>query len=120
LHSIIDKVPLPKEPYYEDYELHFCKELLEFIEKDITAASLDIKNILYPYLANTKDFIIKIYKLAEKLKREELKNVLCHTDIHHWNMMQEKNLILIDWEDVKLAHPEYDLFSIITQISLSS
>jgi thiamine kinase-like enzyme len=111
LHSIIDNVPLSKEPFYEDYELHFCKELLEFIEKDIMAASSDIKNILYPYIANTKDFIIKTYKLAEKLKREDLKNVLCHTDIHHWNMMQGRNLILIDWEGLKLAPPEHDSFS---------
>lgn len=62
---------------------------------------------------DTKDFIIKTYKLAEKLKREGLKNVLCHTEIHHWNMMQGENLVIIDWEGLKLAPPEHDLFSII-------
>lgn len=115
LHSIVDQVPLPKDSFYEDYELPFCKELLKFIEQDITDARSDIKNILYPYLEDTKDFILKICKLAENLKREDLKNVLCHTDIHHWNMMQGENLILIDWEGLKLAPPEHDLFSIITQ-----
>ncbi len=36
--------------------------------------------------------------------------VFCHTDLHNWNLMQSKNiLILIDWEGLKVAPPEADL-----------
>jgi thiamine kinase-like enzyme len=34
---------------------------------------------------------------------------LCHTDAHGWNLMQNQNLMLIDWEGLKLAPVEADL-----------
>lgn len=35
---------------------------------------------------------------------------LCHTDIHNWNLMQrDEQLVLIDWEGLKLAPVKADL-----------
>ena len=48
---------------------------------------------------------------AEALRHAPLRYALCHTDIHGWNLMQEDRLILIDWEGLKLAPVEADLFS---------
>ena len=39
---------------------------------------------------------------------------LCHTDIHEGNILvNNKGLILIDWEGLKLAPPEADFFDIV-------
>jgi len=51
------------------------------------------------------------YKLADRIKQKQPPFVLCHTDIHGWNLMQSDRLILIDWESIKLAPCEADLFT---------
>lgn len=39
---------------------------------------------------------------------------LCHTDIHNWNLMQFKQqLILIDWEGLRLAPVEADMMFLV-------
>lgn len=55
--------------------------------------------------------IDQAHKLAEYAEAEKLPFVLCHTDIHGWNLMQSDRLILIDWESIKLAPVEADLFT---------
>ena len=55
--------------------------------------------------------INKAHKLAEYVKNEQLPFVLCHTDIHGWNLMQNDKLILIDWESIKLAPAEADSYT---------
>jgi aminoglycoside phosphotransferase (APT) family kinase protein len=39
--------------------------------------------------------------------------VLCHTDLHHNNLLVDEagTLAILDWDDVKLAPPEHDLWS---------
>jgi thiamine kinase-like enzyme len=36
--------------------------------------------------------------------------VLCHGDAHGNNVIQGERLVLVDWEDLRLAPPEADLF----------
>jgi len=55
--------------------------------------------------------IEKAHKLVEYVNNEQLPFVLCHTDIHGWNLMQSDKLILIDWESIKLAPAEADLYT---------
>lgn len=57
--------------------------------------------------------IDKVEKLSAKISNETLSFVLCHTDVHGWNLMQSDRLILTDWEGMKLAPPEADLFAFI-------
>jgi len=49
--------------------------------------------------------------VVEILKSGHQPFVLCHTDIHGWNLMQSDKLILIDWESIKFAPVEADLFT---------
>jgi len=58
-----------------------------------------------------KHAIDKAHELAEYVKSERLPIVLCHTDIHGWNLMQTDSLILIDWESLKFAPAEADLYT---------
>ena len=49
--------------------------------------------------------------LAKFIKACNLEFALCHTDIHGWNLMQSDKLILIDWESIKFAPVESDLYT---------
>jgi len=53
--------------------------------------------------------------LSNRLKSKPHQFVLSHADAHNWNVMQGKNLMLIDWECLKLAPQEQDLILIITE-----
>ena len=49
-------------------------------------------------------------KIRDKIKFKNVKMTLCHTDAHYKNFMQGESLILVDWEGMKLAPAEADLF----------
>ncbi len=53
-------------------------------------------------------------QLAEIVEKRPLPNVLCHSDIHAWNLLisQEGTLYLVDWDDPILAPKERDLMFI--------
>ena len=56
--------------------------------------------------------IDQAFALAEHVQAERLPLVLCHADIHGWNLMQSDKLVLIDWESIRFAPVEADLFSL--------
>ncbi|MDI5791191.1 phosphotransferase [Bacillus licheniformis] len=54
--------------------------------------------------------------LADDLKCSGRRLALCHTDVHGWNLMKTGGeLILIDWEGLKLAPVEADLMFFANQ-----
>ena len=55
--------------------------------------------------------IEQAHNMAERVKSIGLPHVLCHTDIHGWNLIQSSRLVLIDWESIKLAPAEADLYT---------
>lgn len=67
------------------------------------------KNSLLEYFLFTREKAKEVEKLNLPLK-------LCHTDLHHWNIMQSNHsLMLLDWEGIKLAPVEADWYSILEQ-----
>ena len=70
-----------------------------------------------PVIYQNRDLILQAIGHSQKLanqfqaENENIPFVLCHTDIHGWNLMQSDKLILIDWETIKLAPAEADLYS---------
>ncbi|MDQ0268555.1 thiamine kinase-like enzyme [Cytobacillus purgationiresistens] len=62
------------------------------------------------------DSIDYLINLGRQLKKEQFIFSLVHTDLHHWNIMRENNqMMIIDWEGLKLAPPEADLMFIMKQ-----
>ena len=55
--------------------------------------------------------IDKAYYQAEQVRAKQLPFVICHADIHGWNLIQSDRLILIDWESIKFAPAEADLYT---------
>jgi len=76
----------------------------------------DLQKILKPKRSYVVDQINKWNSLSQELKGQDLIFGLCHTDIHHWNIIVNENkLYLLDWEGIKFAPPEADIFSIYQQ-----
>src|SRR5690606_22126761 len=72
--------------------------------------------VLKPNILTIKNQVNEWNNLSEFLKGQSLNNCLCHTDIHHWNIITDKQqLYLLDWEGIKFAPPEADIFSIYEQ-----
>ncbi|HNX14754.1 MAG TPA: aminoglycoside phosphotransferase family protein [Oscillospiraceae bacterium] len=105
LHSYGAEIPVPTEGMKETFDVSFCMELTEWL------VNSELKELLAQYTETISNFAGELEKRAFQLRKADLKFVLCHTDIHGWNLMQTDKLILIDWEGLKLAPPEADLFS---------
>lgn len=105
--SLSEKCTIPKS-MYEDFSIDFNDKLHNFIQSNISNYSF-----LDPYISNLKKLTIQTAEQSEKAKLCNAPFVLCHTDIHNWNLMQTKdNLILIDWEGIKYAPKEADFFAL--------
>ena len=53
----------------------------------------------------------QLRELSEEVSALRLPFVLCHTDVHGWNLIQSGRLVLIDWEGLRFSPAEADLFS---------
>lgn len=57
------------------------------------------------------DLIERTSRLAENLRHHPLEAVMCHGDIHGWNMLigEDQKLYIVDWDTLGLAPKERDL-----------
>lgn len=109
LHSNGNEIPVNMEKMKEDFSVPFCLSLEHFIAESYTTSPADVKAILQPCLEQLILKINEVKSLSEKVKQKNIKMVLCHTDAHGLNLMQSENLVLVDWEGIKLAPAEADL-----------
>jgi len=114
LHSHGDDIPFSKEAITENYELPFNNELLSFLDLDI--GNKEIKDIVFPYEQIIKKIIKAVENIQKRIKQKDISFVLCHTDIHNWNLMQtETSLVLIDWEGLRYAPAESDIYTLMKE-----
>lgn len=118
LHRHGEDVPFSKDKISENYDLPFCDELLSFIESDASTDKVhnELKEVILPYEQRISEIIELVKTIRDKPKSRKHSFVLCHSDIHNWNLMQTKeSLVLIDWEGLKFAPPESDLYALIDE-----
>jgi spectinomycin phosphotransferase len=112
----LKKTPFDLSQISETFDLSFISKLNNWIDKNLDQLKTEIKTVLQPNLSIIKNQINEWYNLSNALKEKDLKYCLCHTDIHHWNLITDKQkLYLLDWEGIKFAPPEADIFSIYQQ-----
>lgn len=112
LHKYGSEIPIPTDDIKEDFAVPFCNALSELLILN-DGKDTETTSILSQYKQALRIAIEKTEQLSKKLSDEDLSFVLCHTDVHGWNIMQSDRLILIDWEGMKLAPPEADLFAFV-------
>jgi spectinomycin phosphotransferase len=97
----------------EDFDIPFNHMLKDYLMNENKNAFQDLRERIDKYRAGLFGLILELDALAEKMKNTKANFVLCHTDIHNWNMMQtKKGLVLLDWEGLRYSPPEADLFCI--------
>lgn len=109
LHSYDTEIPVPTNSLRETFDVSFCTDLADRLGRIHAVACLN--EMLLPYTDTLIQRIDELQKTAISLQNSKIPFFLCHTDIHGWNLIQSENLILIDWEGLKFAPVEADLFS---------
>lgn len=117
LHKSTSYIPyrLKNKQIKENFQIEFCRYLYDFINNDLYKIEDGLYKIIEPYTGCILNMIEQIMVLSGSLKRKNFEFVLCHCDAHNWNIIQGDNLILIDWECLKLAPKEQDLILNITK-----
>ncbi|MBO1001221.1 aminoglycoside phosphotransferase family protein [Pseudogracilibacillus auburnensis] len=114
LHLYGEEIPIETATIKEDFAVPFLEALRDILNKKMNNFPSDVKELINPHVNQINDLIHTIEKLSVRLKNSEVRMVLCHTDLHYWNLMESgKQLMLIDWEGLKLAPVEADLMFLV-------
>ncbi|MCL2820767.1 MAG: phosphotransferase [Oscillospiraceae bacterium] len=105
LHRYGAGMPFNFSGIQETYEVP-CDELLRIKHHEVSNSLC-----IYQKYDMLMQAIEKTSCMAARLKAENLPLVLCHADIHGWNLIQSDRLILIDWESIRYAPAEADLYT---------
>ncbi len=116
LHLYGEEIPVSTAAIKEDFRIPFAEQFREMLNEDIYRLPDDANEIVKPFANILTTRMNDLEMIAEELRGSEVKMKLCHTDIHNWNLMQSgQQLILIDWEGLKLAPVEADLMFLVDQ-----
>jgi thiamine kinase-like enzyme len=109
IHEISGVVPLDMTMLSEDLSLPFCDQLAQYLSKPDTKQNV-LSSIVSQHSDLLSSAIREIYRLCDTAHKGYSHLVLCHGDAHGNNVIQGKRLVLVDWEDLRLAPAEADLF----------
>ncbi|ATF11866.1 kinase [Brevibacillus brevis X23] len=116
LHLYGEEIPVSTAAIKEDFCIPFAKQFRKMLNEDIHPLPDDVDEIVKPFTNILATRMNDLERIAEQLRGSEVKMKLCHTDIHNWNLMHSgQQLILIDWEGLKLAPVEADLMFLVDQ-----
>lgn len=98
----------------EDFDVPFLPELKDTLNQEQHLLPKDLWELIHPHVGNINELIDSLDKGSIRFTNSHVNRVLCHTDVHNWNLMQtEQELMLIDWEGLKLAPVEADLMFVV-------
>lgn len=114
LHLYGKELPIETDAVKEDFYVPFLQQLRSTLDKEYNKVPSDVRELINPHIEQINGLIDTVEKLSVHLKNCNLRKALCHTDIHNWNLMQSgQQLMLIDWEGLKLAPVEADIMFLI-------
>ena len=117
LHASTSRIPnkLKELQLKERFDTEFCDFLSSFLHNDLHGKEDTVLQAVKPYTNCLLEKIDRMRLLSKNLKQKPQQFVLCHADAHNWNVMQGQNVMLIDWECLKLAPQEQDLILQVTE-----
>ena len=105
-----DRTVLPKTPgLSKDTSLAFCDRLPCFINKTDNSYG-ELLKIISPHSVLLLSAVNEALRLRDTVRLGHTPLVLCHGDAHGNNLIQSDRLVLTDWEDLRIAPAEADLF----------
>lgn len=111
--SLVD--PIPKETYSPEWR-QIVKEFMQRIQHDQFEEPVAVR--MATFLNEKQDEVARLVRrteqLAKTIQKQTQENVLCHSDIHAWNLLisTDGTLYIVDWDDPILAPKERDLMFI--------
>lgn len=116
LHSVSVEKLRDLRLFAEDFAVPFCDAL----EKAVLSGSVELQDlegrIIESCATKLHKRIQQLYELSQRLRGKTFDRHLCHTDVHGWNLMASDHLVLVDWEGLRLATPEADLYMFLHKL----
>lgn len=113
LHRYGADFPLVTSAMTESFSVPFLGQLREALDAE---KGDDIGEVVNLHIDCLMRLMHEVEALSETLKKRDLRLALCHTDVHAWNLMSDgRQLILIDWEGLKLAPVEADMMFFVAE-----
>lgn len=109
LHDIGKTVPFETPGLAEDLSLPFCDQLVRYLGKP-DAKQEALFDLVSPHADMLVAAIRETLRLRDTSRLGYSPLVLCHGDAHGNNVIQSERLVLADWEDLRWAPAEADLF----------
>lgn len=127
LHLYGEEIPVETKAIKEDFAVPFLAQMRTVVDQGIVVVQgirvdqgigelpCAVRELIQLHIGPLRRLMDSVEKLSEDLRKRNLKMTLCHTDLHNWNLMQSgsRQLMLIDWEGLKLAPVEADLMFFI-------
>ena len=112
------KIPpsMTKNIHWEKFSPHWrnkVKKFLKLVNEDLFDEPVAAE--MAAFLKNKRDETLSLVQrsetLAQKLNKQPLEFILCHADIHGWNLLIEDNgdFYMVDWDTLIFAPKERDL-----------
>ncbi|KPV57512.1 kinase [Paenibacillus sp. A3] len=116
LHLYGEETPVETKALKEDFTVPFLPQMRNMLGRKVQELPPDVRELITPHLKQMNGLIDTVEKLSADLRSRNLRMALCHTDLHPWNLMQAgRQLMLIDWEGLKLAPVEADLMFLVDE-----
>lgn len=103
----------------EDFICRWCEVVKEFlkraeVETFTETVQAEMVSLLKSQRQQILTLISRVEELSLSLKNQSLPYVLCHADIHGWNLHIDnaKAIYIVDWDTLIFAPPERDLMFI--------
>ncbi len=111
LHTYDNAIPIDFTAITEDFNIFFYDDLLNFVTKQYSNCSEDLKEVLSDYLNLIASQLKRLTDIQKSIDKENIDYRLCHTDIHGWNIIVGDGVHLLDFDNLLLAPAEADLFA---------
>ncbi|MGI5959574.1 MAG: aminoglycoside phosphotransferase family protein [Massiliimalia sp.] len=97
-------------PFRETFAIPFYEAFLKMLHHPEILPE-DAKKLTLPHIQRLLELSEELMGLSHMLMENPPAFVWCHTDLHGGNMLwNNPNLWLLDWESIRFAPPEADLF----------
>lgn len=99
-------------PYWRDIVTTYLARIQQ--EQPQNQLESELATLLNTNRRIVDDLVHTAHKLGTMLQNQPLEFVLCHGDIHAWNVLidEQGQLFIVDWDDAILAPKERDLMFI--------
>lgn len=109
IHGLTAQVPLPSHTVSEDFGAPWARPLAQMLEGEWELFDSDVQDVLGRHRQLLQSMLVRFVQAGYQLRQQSPELVLCHTDIHGYNVIVNGDqTYLLDFEGLKLAPPEHD------------